>query len=220
MGKRILLLVALAMITVGCSNATGGEVEPDWALKGTWSDACCCKVSCPCLFGSKPTEGYCEGASLLEIESGHYGEVALDGTAAVAAYRVRGWTRIVVSDAATEEQAKALAAVLPKAFPFLGMGALDEVGRAPLTVERTANSVKYSVPETSVEIALVESANGEPITLQNVPAKGTPFPQAHDHTQYKSQLLKHQSKDQSFEWSGRNGFVSQFDLSSAADDDS
>ena len=73
--------------------------------------------------------------------------------------------------------------------------------------------MKYSVPETVVELALVESAGGQPIKLLNLPAKGTPFPELHDHTQYKSIRLEHDSDDHDFSWSGRNGFVSKVDLS-------
>ena len=222
MSKRIIvsalsLLLPLVLVA-GCSPAAGSaSTTPGWAIQGAWTDSCWCKVACPCLFGTKPTEGYCEGASLLEIESGHFGDVSLDGTAAVATYRVGNWAKIFVSDSASPEQVKALAAVIPLAMPFLAKGTLEPARTVPLAVERSEGAIRFSVPETVVELALLESAGGGPIKLHNLPAKGTPFPQFHDHTQYKSVLLEHRSDDRSFSWTGRNGFASRVDMSGGGD---
>lgn len=208
----LFFLVCFALVSLSTYVAGSDVSAPSWAVKGAWTDACCCKVPCPCLFGSGPTEGYCEGASLLEIASGHYGDVSLDGVSAVAAYSVGKWAKIYVSDTASKEQVEALAAVLPKGVPFLGLGPILKVEAVPLHVERFGNTVKYSVPETSVEIVMLESANGKPIKIENLPAKGLPFPVFHDHTQYKSRSLVHDSSDRKFNWSGRNAYISTVDI--------
>jgi hypothetical protein len=195
------------MLMIVGPNLNGGDANArSWSVKGTWTDACCCKVSCPCLFGSKPTEGYCEGASLLEIDSGYYGDVKLNGVAVVATYRVGKWAKIYVSDTASKEQVEALGQVMPKAMPFLGKGPIKKIEAVSLQVERGDELIKYSVPETSVEIAPVKGANGEVIKLQNLPASGTPFPLVHEHAQYDE-----------FSWSGRNAFVSKVDLVNVKD---
>lgn len=213
-GLSILCLLPVLLLVTSCSPATGSSAaESLWAIQGSWTDSCCCKVSCPCFFGTKPTEGYCQGASLIEIEHGHHGDVKLDGTSLVVAYHVGQWTRIYVGEGATEEQARAVAAVLPKALPFLGKGPIESVETVPLIVERSGDRVKYSVAATTVELALVEGADGQPIRLENLPAKGAPFPKLRDHTQYKSIHLDHDSGDHKFSWSGRNGFSSKLDLS-------
>jgi len=59
---------------------------------------------------------------------------------------------------------------------------------------------------------------GEPVKIHNLPAKGSPFPQAGDHTQYKSEHLGHEPGDQSFSRSGRNGLTATLDLSGSAAD--
>jgi hypothetical protein len=219
MKSRVLPSIVCLLLIVAGSISTGGEgSRSDWAVKGSWTDSCCCKVACPCLFGTGPTEGYCEGASLLEIEAGHHGDVKLDGTAVVATYRVGKWARIHVSDSASPEQIEAIAAIIPKAMPFLGKGSVGKAEAVPLVVERSGDTIKFSVPETTVELALMEGADGGPIKLENLPAKGTPFPQFHDHTQYKSIRLAHESDAASFSWSGRNGFASKVDLAGAVND--
>lgn len=211
--KPVVVVAALATVVVGTGAfvAWSATTESQWALKGSWSDTCSCKVSCPCLFGSGPTEGFCEGSSLLEVEEGHYGSIEIDGLTAVVTYRVGKWARIYIGDNATAEQADAVASVIPLAVPFLGMGPIEIVDVVPISVERTETMVKYAVPESMVQIEVVMGANGEPIKIANFPMKGLPFPEFHDHTQYKSALSKHDSEAHQFEWSGRNGFVSKVD---------
>jgi hypothetical protein len=209
--KSVVVVVGLVTVALGMGAlaARSSMTESEWAFKGSWSDTCSCKVPCPCFFGSGPTEAFCEGSSLLEVEKGHYGGVEIDGLAAVVSYRSGKWTRIYVTDTATPEQAEAFASVIPLAVPFLGMGPTETVEVVPISVERTETTLKYAVPESRVEIEAVMGDNGEPIRLANLPAKGLPFPEVHDHTQYKSVLSKHDSEAHQFEWSGRSGFVSK-----------
>ncbi len=221
MKSRLFLpIVAIGLLlTTASSTVTGGSASnPEWAVKGTWTDACSCKVSCPCLFGSKPTEGFCQGASHLQIEAGHYGDVKLDGLAVVSTHDIGKWAKIYVSDAANPEQAEALGALMPQVLPFLGKGPIKSVETVPVSLEHGDKTVKFSVPGTTVELALVEGADGQPIKLQNLPAKGTPFPRSLDHTQYKSILMEHKGGDDSFSWSERNGFVSKLDLTGGGDE--
>jgi hypothetical protein len=52
--------------------------EP-WELEGTVVIACNCDYGCPCNFNALPTQGKCEGGWTWHVESGRYGDVALDG---------------------------------------------------------------------------------------------------------------------------------------------
>ena len=96
--KSVVVIAGLTTVVLGLGAlaARSATTESEWALKGSWSDTCSCKVSCPCFFGSEPTEAFCEGSSLLEIEKGHYGDTELDGLTAVVSYRVGKWGRIYV----------------------------------------------------------------------------------------------------------------------------
>ena len=53
--------------------------ETQWHMKGDWWDLCNCAIGCPCVFGSEPTLGYCEGVMGWVIREGSYGDVSLDG---------------------------------------------------------------------------------------------------------------------------------------------
>jgi hypothetical protein len=52
---------------------------PAWNLRGTVLIACNCDYGCPCNFNALPTKGYCEGGWTWHVETGRYGETALDG---------------------------------------------------------------------------------------------------------------------------------------------
>ena len=199
----------------GSGDSPAIVATADWAMDGTWTDACCCKVSCPCLFGSGPTEGFCEGASLFEVDSGHHAGVTLDGLSAIVVYRVKGWTRIVVEEGASPEQVAAFGRLVPELLAFVTKGPTPSVVAGELSVSRDATGIRYATPGTEVELALLESATGEPIRLEGLPAKGTPFPVSHGHTQYMSRRLAHESDAGGFEWSERNGFSSELKLASA-----
>jgi hypothetical protein len=52
---------------------------PEWRIAGDWFDLCNCAIGCPCVFGSNPTYGFCEGVLTWIIRGGNFGGVALGG---------------------------------------------------------------------------------------------------------------------------------------------
>ncbi|HUR17968.1 MAG TPA: DUF1326 domain-containing protein [Acidimicrobiales bacterium] len=51
-----------------------------WTLKGTWYEACSCKMFCPCNLGpAKPDQGWCSGLLSFAVESGESDGVDLGG---------------------------------------------------------------------------------------------------------------------------------------------
>ena len=213
--KPITLILLVAVLVAGSDTlATDiATAEAGWAVKGTWSDTCSCKVSCTCFMGSGPTEHFCEGSSLVEIDEGHYDGVELDGLKAMFSHRIGQWARIYVADTATPEQVDALTAVIPLTIPFIEEKIIETVEVVPISVERTETTIRFSAPETTVELEIVLGANGTPVSISNLPLKGLPFPEVLDHRQYKSILSKHESEAHHFEWSDRNGFVARVDRS-------
>jgi hypothetical protein len=59
--------------------------EVPWHLSGDYFENCSCSIACPCFFSAaaplttRPTEGFCNVPLIFHIESGRYGNVALDG---------------------------------------------------------------------------------------------------------------------------------------------
>ena len=55
-----------------------------WTLKGTWYEACSCKMYCPCNFGpAEPTQGWCSGFLAFAVDTGESNGINLDGTRTV-----------------------------------------------------------------------------------------------------------------------------------------
>jgi hypothetical protein len=193
-------------------NAPGA----DWSVKADYTDACCCQPSCPCFFGSAPTLGYCEGVSVVEFEEAHYGGVRLDGVKVVAVYRGNSWIKFYVGDKASEEQTEAAVKLLPAFEEFFAIENVLEVKNVPISVERTDETVKISTPNTTSEIEIMKGKNGKPIKIDNLPWPSFPGPPLNDHTQYRTIVLKHEGKDQRFEYSGTNGFTAKIETDAKA----
>src|SRR5262249_32590686 len=51
----------------------------EWTMKGTEIANCNCVAGCPCQFSQLPTYGRCEAYCFVQIETGKYGDVSLDG---------------------------------------------------------------------------------------------------------------------------------------------
>jgi hypothetical protein len=51
----------------------------EWSMKGTELANCNCECGCPCQFSRLPTYGNCEAYCFVQIESGKFGDVPLDG---------------------------------------------------------------------------------------------------------------------------------------------
>jgi hypothetical protein len=202
---------ALALSLVAATVVTSGAEE--WAVKADYAESCSCNPSCPCTYGSAPTLGHCTGASLLEIKKGHYGDVPLDGITVVSTFSVGDWVKYSISDGANNEQVKAAEQLMPNLFGYHKNAKVLSSGKAPVSVERTATNVKYSVPSTTVEIAMMKGYDGGPIRLQNIPVQGFPAPKMIDAVQYKSVKLNHQGTDKEFSYTGTNGYTGRLDAS-------
>jgi hypothetical protein len=207
--KKQIIIGVMALTLMAAMSASAGSEE--WAIKADFTDSCSCKPACPCVFGSPPTLGHCDDAGLVEIKQGHYGDVRLDGISLVFTSRMGEWVKFSVSRDATDEQVKA-AVKLMAAIGFGGKVLSAE--KVPISIERTADKIKFSVPSTTVEIEMMKGLNGKPIKTQNLPAQGVPLPRLIDFTQYKSITLSHDSEDKKYSYSGTNGFTAKIDTTS------
>jgi len=196
--------------------------ETDWALKGDWSESCCCQAACPCVFGSAPTKGHCDGSALFEIDKGHYGDVKVDGIKAVVTYRIGEWLRVYIEEKATEAQVDAVAKVLNQettfGFLFVGEGETRvlSVEKAPITVEKTDSKIAFSVPDSKVELEVMNGPNGKVIRIENLAIPWF----VNGYEQYVAKTTSHERDGTEFSYEGTNGATSYVDAvgSIAADE--
>lgn len=159
----------------------------DWKVSGQYYETCSCDFVCPCITGQMavmPTQGTCTFAMGFQIESGHYGDVALDGLGFIilgqtAAEMIKGnWTLgVVMDERATPEQRDAITAIAsgsaggPMAALSGLVGTFAGVESAPIRFER--DGLRWSVNAGKLVDMSAEGAMGvnpearEPVTLSN-----------------------------------------------------
>jgi len=93
--------------------------ETSWRMRGDILEACNCTTTCPCNFGSDPTQVPCEAILGFRIQEGQYGNTRLDGLNFVLYFQIPGnafqggWTLGVYLDQqAAQEQVQALGTIL------------------------------------------------------------------------------------------------------------
>jgi hypothetical protein len=55
------------------------DIMTPWEIRATEFSNCNCDYGCPCQFNARPTHGNCSAVATLEVVSGYYGDVRLDG---------------------------------------------------------------------------------------------------------------------------------------------
>ena len=205
MTRGLLAGVSICLLAV---TAPPRAAAPNWHLTATVAESCSCTVSCPCNFGGEPTKNPCEGNRLISIKSGHYEDVDLGGVAFLVTFTMRSWSKIYVSDKVNDRQMAAVEALLPIAFAGFHRGMLSFT-KAPITMDITEKRVRFSGPESAVDMEVLSGFGGKPVKVVNLPS-----PAFQDYTQYKSISHTHSSDKATFKYSGTNGFTSTMDVGS------
>jgi len=207
--SALAIAVSTAVVVVAVEPQTAQSATPDWHIAATLSEACSCTVSCPCNFGGKPSHDPCQGNRMVTITTGHVGSVDLAGVSFLIAWDLSSWSKVYVNDRVTDAQQKVLeTTVLPAAWGQFRRGGVP-VSKAPLTIERTEDRVRFSSPESSVEMTVMRGPGQRPVKILNLPN-----PYFQDYTQYRSVVHQHTDPDHSFSHSGTNGLTSTWEAGS------
>ena len=203
--RKLFASICIGLLTL---TAPPRAAEPNWHLTATVAESCSCTISCPCNFGGEPNRNPCEGNRLIAIKSGHYEDVDLAGVSFLVTFTMRSWSKIYVSDKVSEKQMAAVEALLPIAFAGFHRGMLSFT-KAPITMDITEKRVRFSGPESSVDMEVMSGFGGKPVKIMNLPN-----PAYQDYTQYKSVVHKHASDKTTWSHSGTNGFTSTMEAGS------
>ena len=91
----------------------------DWRIQGPELVTCNCDWGCPCQFSGRPTQGHCRAAVAMRIDTGHFGDISLDGLCWVglfawpgAIHEGQGEAQPIVDERADEQQRGALLRLL------------------------------------------------------------------------------------------------------------
>ena len=201
-------ILALTTIVVLLLEVPSGARQPSWKMSATVAESCSCTVSCPCNFGGEPSHMPCEGNRIISIDSGNYDGVDLAGVQLIVTFNMRNWSKIYVSDKVSDRQMKAVEAMLPLAFAGFHKGMLSFT-KAPITMEVTESRVKFSGPESSVDMEVMKGFNGKAVKVMNLPSAVF-----QDYTQFRSIAHTHTSATHSWNHKGTNGFTSRWETGS------
>jgi hypothetical protein len=203
------------------------SAAPSWRLTGSAMEACRCAVTCPCNFGSDPTEVPCQAIIAWHIEDGQYGETQLQDLNLVVYFEVPGnafeggWTLgVYLDDRADADQAEALGAIFsgqaggwPAVLSALIATPLP-AKQVPITIEMADDNVRVSVPQL-LEVATERVPNplpgGPPLDLK-VGNLAVPFYTGEVDVR-RSTTLKLTDPNLSFEYSGRSSLIGSFEYS-------
>jgi hypothetical protein len=109
-----------------------------------------------------------------------------------------------VSDKVNERQMKAVETMLRLAFAGIHKGMLS-LSKAPIRMDATETRVRFSGPESSVEMEVVKGFNGQAIKVHNLPSAVF-----QDYTQFRSVSHTHSTAAHSWSHKGTNGFTSKW----------
>src|SRR4029450_13171339 len=107
----------------------------------------------------------------ISIDSGTSDGVDLAGVQMLVTFNMRNWSKIYVSDKVTDRQMKAVEALLPLAFAGFRKGMLSFT-KAPITMEASESRVKFSGPESSVDMEVMKGFNGKAVNAAHLACEG------------------------------------------------
>jgi hypothetical protein len=200
-------------------------IETAWHMRGNVMEACSCSTTCPCNFGSVPTEIPCGAVVAWRIQEGNYGNTGLDGLNVVLYVRIPGyifdggWTAgVYMDERANKEQINALGAVFsgdaggwPAVLSALIANRLPSK-QVPVTYEVIDGDCRILIPGL-LEIGTERVPNpmpGQPPLDPKIDGLAVPFYTGSAAVRH-SRILKLTDPNMSFEYSGRSALIGQFD---------
>jgi hypothetical protein len=207
--SALAVVVSCAVAVVAVEPQQAQPAASDWHISAILSEACSCTVSCPCNFGGRPSHDPCQGNRMVFISKGQVGDVDLAGVSFLISWDLSSWSKIYVNDTVTDAQERVLeTTVLPAAWGQFGRGGVP-VTKAPLTIQVTGERVRFSSPESSVDMEVMKGAGQQPVKILNLPN-----PYFQNYTQYRSVLHQHTDADHSFSHRGTSGLTSTWEAGS------
>lgn len=160
-------------------------MSASWHLQGEFISSCNCEVFCPCVISlgrQRPTKGYCHGLMGFWIESGRYGEAALDALTVLmlvdipSAMRQGNWQAALYIDERAGDQAahgleqifRGRAGGAPGLFSLLISEHLG-TRRMPITYHaRDASRTLNVGKQVAITVNPIKGARkGEPVVVTN-----------------------------------------------------
>ena len=230
MGSRTFHALQAVLLLSGMLLAVRvAPAETDWALNGTVIEACSCPTFCPCYFNTQPAEHhdhgkFCRFNMAHKVNTGHWGELKLDGTKFWIGGDLGGdfskldadWGQLHFDPSVSPAQRDAIAYVVKKLYPYkwkaFGVGK-DAAIEWQASEERAVARLDGG-KGAEIQLQRNPTANGAgPSVVQNVAYEG-----AKRNTGFiimPNEVEAYRLGPRAFEFKGTTGFVLTYDIASS-----
>ena len=201
--------------------------ETVWRMRGDVMEACNCTTTCPCNFGSDPTQVPCEVILAWRIQEGQYGTIRLDGLHVVLFARIPGnffcggmTAGVYLDERATPEQAQALGTIFSGqagGWPAAVSGLIAHPlapKQVPIQFETAHGEARITVPgllEVGTE-AVPNPLPGPSPLDPKISDLAVPFYTGAARVR-RARILKLTDPLLNFEYAGRSSLIGQFEYS-------
>ena len=222
---------------VAAAVAADVATTPEWRLNATIIEACSCPMFCQCYFNPKPANHaghsehqhgggdaahFCRFNNAFKVNSGHYGDVKLDGLKFWVAGDLGGdfskgqmdWAVVTFDKSMTQAQRDAVAAILAHVYPVkwnsltTAEGSIDEWRYDKDMAVATIDGGKTA----EVRLKRFQGNTDEPIVIQNLKYWG--LPRNEGFVLMPNEVEAYRAGDKAFEYKGTNGFMITFEVGS------
>jgi len=237
--RRAVLLVLLGVFAVHGDIAAASETSPSaatkWSMKASIIEACSCPMFCQCYFNSKPAahggheghgqgEHFCRFNNAYHVDSGRWGDVALDGARFWLAGDLGGdfsagqmdWAILIFDPSVTKAQRDAISTILNKVYP-VKWNSFTTAPDAAIDWQAGAGRAEARLDGGKAgEIVLNQPGSRgtptEPMVIKNLKYWGVP--RNDGFVLMPNEIETYRLGDKSFEFKGTNGFMITFDINS------
>ena len=234
--KRFLVTAALGCAVLVAGLAAGmaaGSAEPEWSMNTTIIEACSCPMFCQCYFNTKPAahgghEGheakhFCRANNAYKVNTGHYGDVKLDGAKYWLAADLGGdlttgtfdWGVLTFDKATTMPQREAIKKIMNHLMPYKWTSFKTAEGDISWTAgggEAHAMLDAGKTAEVKLHAAAGVNTPGEPTVIKNLKYWGAP--RNDGFILMPNTVEAYRVGDKKFEYKGTNGFMITFEIDS------
>ena len=234
------LVLVIAFLTVAkADHHEKADATPDWSFNATLIEACSCPMFCQCYFNTMPAnhaghaehtghegaghaEHFCRANIAFKVNTGHYGDVKLDGIKFWAAGDLGDdfgdgeieWLTVIFDKSMTQEQRDALGAIMPHVYPFkiksftTSEGTIDQWHFDKDTAVATVDGGKTA----EIRLKRFPGMTDEPIVIKNLVY--TPTTRNDGFVLMPNEVEAYRVGDKAFEFKGTNGFMITIEASS------
>ncbi|MGH7176929.1 MAG: DUF1326 domain-containing protein [Tepidisphaeraceae bacterium] len=237
MSRRVYLLALIAVLgVIGRATDARQSAAPNWSMNATIIEACSCPMFCQCYFNSSPAasgehaghgggEHFCRFNNAFRVNSGHVGDITLDGCKFWVSGDLGGdfskgqmdWAVLTFDPSVAKPQREAIQKIVAHIYPvkWNSFSVADDASIDWKYDNDRAEARMDGGKRAEVVLKRFPGNTSEPIVIKNLKYWGTPRNDGFVLMPNEVQAFRVVPQGQKpFEFKGTNGFMITFDINS------